>query len=215
MDQSWSFKLLGFRVNVQATFLLLLGIYLLIQLGDQAPLASIVSWPIVVFISIIVHELGHALVAQYYRLKVGHIELHGLGGHVTHSRTTPKKQLAISLAGPAAGLLLGLLVWWVSTTWPPTELWSRTLVTQLLWVNIGWSLINLIPMLPLDGGNALLAGLTLTMRRQRDAMRTTGMVGIVCGIGVAVLGYTGYGMFLTFIGAFAAFESYRLYQQAT
>ncbi|MEO0605827.1 MAG: site-2 protease family protein, partial [Myxococcota bacterium] len=107
MDSAWSFDVLGFRVNVQATFLILVGIYVLYGLEAGAPLFVLASFAAVVFVSIVWHELGHATVARYLKVPVGEIHLHGLGGHVTTARTDSRRQLMISLAGPFAGLALG------------------------------------------------------------------------------------------------------------
>lgn len=211
--QSWSFELLGFRVNVQPTFLLLLGVYLLFQLQVQEPLSAIVSWALVVFFSILIHELGHALVARRFGLRVGDIEIHGLGGHVTHARTTPRRQLAISLAGPFAGLTLGFGTLALSLVLPPTSGFVSELISDILFVNIVWSVINLLPMYPLDGGNALRSGLSL-FTTERSAWRVTAMCGITLGIAAVILGYTGTfgGTFMIFLGGYVAWQNMQVYQ---
>ncbi len=212
--QSWSFELFGFRVDVQPTFLLLLGVYLLFQLQVQEPLSAIVSWALVVFFSILLHELGHALVARRFGLRVGDIVIHGLGGHVTHARTTPKRQLAISLAGPLAGLTVGLVTLGVALVIPPAPGFAASLVGDILFVNIVWSVINLLPMYPLDGGNALRSALSL-VTSERSAWRVTAMCGITCGIAAVILGYTGAfgGTFMMFLGGYVTWQNVQVYQQ--
>lgn len=118
-------------------------------------------WALVVTLSILVHELGHALVARYYRLRPG-ILLHGLGGLCHHDRAErDRHDVLIIAAGPFAGLALGLLTWLVGT-FAPTELaettWFDPVVSMSLYVNVGWSLVNLLPIWPLDGGQLFRLG---------------------------------------------------------
>ena len=124
-----SFSVLGFPVRVRATFLLLAVLVPMI-LPVDAPLAILVAIPMVLG-SIVVHELGHALTARQFGMRTGDIVLHGIGGHVTmRGHTTPARQVAISLAGPGAGLLLGATVWGLSTLVAP--LLTVDWVVQLL-----------------------------------------------------------------------------------
>ncbi len=116
---------------------------------------STLLWVIVVTLSILVHELGHALVARYYGLRPS-ILLHGLGGLCNHDRAArDRDDVFIIAAGPGAGLLLGLVTWVVSLKAPVEWMlnpWFGAVVSMSLYVNIGWSLVNLLPIWPLDGG---------------------------------------------------------------
>ena len=128
--------------------------------------------------------------AQAFGLGVGNIELHGLGGQVSHTRTAPSRQLVISLAGPLAGFTFGclvLLVSWVALPSHGTPGWLVRTVDALLYVNLGWSLFNLLPVLPLDGGNALLAASTAVGLTEQRARRFTAAVGFA--ISTLGLGY--------------------------
>jgi Zn-dependent protease len=186
----WTFPLFGFRVVVASSFLVVVGVFGLIALQAGASPAEALVWPMVVFGSILVHELGHAFVAQGFGLGVGDIHLHGMGGHVTHTRTVPSRQLVISLAGPLAGILFGCLVLalaWFALPEHGTPGWLDRTVDALLYVNIGWSLFNLLPVLPLDGGHALLAATTAAGVAERRAVRVTAAVGFA--ISTLGLGY--------------------------
>lgn len=122
--------------------------------GSEDPKDTLL-WVLVVTVSILVHEFGHALVARYYRLRPG-ILLHGLGGLCHHDRATQDRHdVFIIAAGPGAGLGLGVLTWIVSLIAPPAladTVWFGSVVSMSLYVNIGWSLVNLLPIWPLDGG---------------------------------------------------------------
>ena len=112
-------------------------------------------WVIVVTLSILVHEFGHAIVARAYRLRPS-ILLHGLGGLCNHDRAERDiHDVFIVAAGPGAGLILGGITWLVSIYAPlawKMNPWFYSVVSMSLYINIGWSLVNLLPIWPLDGG---------------------------------------------------------------
>mgnify|MGYP000099900529 CR=1 FL=1 len=205
------FELLGFPVTIQPAFFGLLAIYLLFSLQARQPVYALVSFCCVVFVSILVHELGHALMARQYQLRVDGIWLHGMGGHVRHGVGSTGQALAISLAGPFAGLALGGIVWAVAPYLPPGPVMA-TVVGDLLWVNIGWSIFNLLPMMPLDGGNALRSALALRWPRV-TATRWAASVGMLLGAGLAVLGLQYDMIFVLFIGGLSAYQNYQVLQQ--
>lgn len=201
------FEVLGFPVTVQPGFGMLLGIYLLFSLQAKEPLWSFASFGTVVFLSILLHELGHAVVARRFGMHVGGIYIHGFGGHVTHSRGPAREQLFVSLAGPGAGLLAGiplLLLWW-NVELP---LVADTVVRHAVWVNVVWSLFNLFPMLPLDGGKALGSALELLMGPLKGWLVAT-TVGVICGVLLAVVGYYIGAVFLMMIGGYCGYTSYQ------
>lgn len=155
-----SFSLLGFPVRIRLEFIVVAA--LLGSMGGDSS-TEIASWVAVVFVSVMFHELGHALVAR----RAGYhawIELHGMGGltHYERGESTPpaswRTDLAIALAGPFFGLALGGATW-AADLWLPAlhEPAARTIVRDLLWANVGWSLLNLVPILPYDGGLAAMA----------------------------------------------------------
>jgi Zn-dependent protease len=139
--------------------------------GDAA---NSLLWAAVVTLSILVHEFGHALVARSYGLRPS-ILLHGLGGLCHHERAERDlHDVLITAAGPAAGLLLGAATWLFRAFFPelvfsPEWPWLATVVTMSLWVNIIWSIVNLLPLWPLDGGQLFRLGmLRLTTPRRAD-----------------------------------------------
>ncbi|MCA9493577.1 MAG: hypothetical protein KC621_26780, partial [Myxococcales bacterium] len=162
----------------------------------------------------LVHELGHALAARALKVRVGTITIHGLGGQVEHARTTPGRQLAISLAGPGAGLTLGMLTLGVAAAIPAVTQSDvgSSIVADLLFVNIVWSVFNLLPLFPLDGGNALRSGLAL-FTREVDAWRVTAGVGLLIGAGLVFLGWTSNEIFLLYIAGSATVTNWRILQE--
>jgi Zn-dependent protease len=118
------------------------------------------AWIFVVFVSVLVHELGHALVGRALGGRP-EIRLEAFGG-VTfpqfRTRPRPSRQFILSFAGPIAGLLLGTAAYGIVRAIPPEQgSVSAFIMAQFIWVSIVWAAFNLLPILPLDGGNMLLA----------------------------------------------------------
>jgi Zn-dependent protease len=149
-------KIFGIPTKVEASFFVL-SFLLASSRGSSLPL--LFEWLLVVFVSVLLHELGHALVARKFGL-LPSIKLYSMGGLTSWEsdlNLTPSKHLLISLAGPAAGFLLGGIIFVAGPTVlgpNPSPLLAVT-YSDLLWVNIGWGIFNLLPMLPLDGGSVL------------------------------------------------------------
>ena len=128
---------------------------------DPQDWALVLVWVAVVFISITVHELGHALVGQKYGASP-YIRLHGFGGVTVlpGGHFTRKQHILVSAAGPAAGLALGVRS--LDPILPPL---GAAFIRDALYVNFVWTFINLIPIQPMDGGQIL--GQILGPQRER------------------------------------------------
>ncbi len=187
-----SFTLFGFRVRVQAAF------FFVAALLGYAPgdTLAVAMWVGVVLVSVLFHELGHAIVAR----RAGYapwIELHGMGGltHLERTDSTPPptwtSDLAIAIAGPLFGFALGGAVWAVARLFPAFagREGVQSVVRDLLWANIGWSFLNLLPMLPWDGGLAARAVLSRVFPRDGERM-AYGLSVIVAGSGLALALYS-------------------------
>lgn len=118
----------------------------------------IVVWIACVFISIFIHELGHAVTAKAFGWPPEILLYHfgGLASFHPGSGYTSAKSIAISFAGPGAGFVFYVFVralreWLLRTGTNPGEL-AIFAIYQLEWINLWWGLINLLPVLPLDGG---------------------------------------------------------------
>jgi Zn-dependent protease len=113
-------------------------------------------WFIVIFFSVLVHEYGHALTALGFGQKV-QIDLVGLGGLTTRQGPRLKlwQEFLIVLNGPLAGFLLwGLSLQLLKMTKDPHTLWAQILTVSSQ-VNLFWTIVNLLPIQPLDGGHLL------------------------------------------------------------
>lgn len=171
------FHLGPFPVRIHFSFFVITLILGATSGGDAT---SVATWLVVVFVSVLWHELGHALMGRAFGLNPV-IDLHSMGGTTSWQggrKLTPGPSILVSLAGPGAGFLFGgiVLALRLFGALPHGHLASMV-VRDLIWVNVGWGVFNLIPMLPLDGGNVALAALNaLTGNRGETPARIVSLL---------------------------------------
>lgn len=208
------FRIAGIPVRVHPFFWLMA---FLIGAGGGERL-TLVIWAAAVFVSILVHELGHAFMMRYFG-QDARIVLYMMGGltipdsspwRAGSGRRTrgPLSQILISAAGPGAGFLLaGLVVALVFAaggivrfhlaygflpipvvTLPEVvnEQWYAV-VESLLWVNIFWGLMNLVPVYPLDGGQ--IAREVLVASDPWEGVVKSLWLSVIVGAAVAFVGF--------------------------
>src|SRR6201987_1027609 len=108
------FRLFGVPIRLHFTFLLLLAFLLFIGIGEKQSGASTAIYILALFGSVLLHELGHALVARRYGIRTVEIVMFPIGG-VSRAERPPKarEELWIALAGPAVNLLIaGAIAFW-------------------------------------------------------------------------------------------------------
>jgi Zn-dependent protease len=185
-----AFRLGPFPVRIHLSFFL--TSFLLSGAWDDA--TRLLLWVAIVFVSVLIHELGHAIAGRAFGLEP-QIDLHGMGGTTSWKSgrdVSRGKSIVISGAGPAFGLIVGgalIALLAVGVVHAPEGTVAQTIVGMVLYVNVGWSLFNLMPMLPLDGGNilrALLRSAKQPIRGERAA-RIVSIVtaGIIAAIAIA------------------------------
>ena len=199
------FQIFGFPVSVHWMFWLITAL-----LGGAADASSpqrlklLLVWVAAVFVSILWHELGHALMMRRFGERRAEIHLYGGGGLAIGSGfRTRREQILISAAGPAAGLALGFVVWLVSRAFPPASIYTFKALSYLFDINFFWSLVNLLPIIPLDGGRISEAVLA-------DKRKLALQISLVCAVAVAVYAYTQWGsLFTCLMFAVMAMDNWR------
>ncbi|WP_018971151.1 metalloprotease [Rubritalea marina] len=169
-------RLFGIPIRVEPSFWITLGIIGLIgtDMRDSNFLLQIALFVIAGFISILIHELGHALMLKAYKVKPN-IVLASFGGYATYpaGALSRLQGFLMTAAGPGLQLLLAgavyLGVGFNSTPYNEFEEFTNILIG----ISIFWALLNCLPILPMDGGQMLSA--ILGPRRQA-AVHMVGMV---------------------------------------
>jgi Zn-dependent protease len=186
MEQRSHFRVAGIPVRVEVYFFVIIGLLAWEFNANTPKLGFILAFVGIAFVSVVVHELGHALAFRAFGVEP-HITLVGLGGVTTGSgRLSSRQHIVVSLAGPLTVLVLfGIPLVWLDHLGTVTSFDGQRYLTEALWIIVGWSLINLLPMLPLDGGNvALQIADTVTKGRGR---RPTEIMSIVLAAIAALL----------------------------
>ncbi len=172
----WRFTLLGFPVVVHWQFWLTTAL-----LGSSLSANRLILWVGIVFVSILGHELGHALAMRHFGDRAASISLYAFGG-LAQGRywRSRNQQIVISAAGPAFSAALGLLGWLVAAILHPESQFAFVALQFWLWVNIGWTLFNLLPVIPLDGGR--ISEALFGPARARQACQLSMVVAIVAAV---------------------------------
>ncbi len=154
------------------------------------PVAYLVGAGLVLclLLSVLLHELGHALTARRFGIGVRGITLELLGGYTELDRDapSPRVELLVSLAGPAVSLVLGVLAAFGAAILPARTLLEE-LAFQLALSNLVVAAFNVLPGLPLDGGRALRAGIWALSRDRHLGDRVAGWVGRLVAVGSVAL----------------------------
>jgi Zn-dependent protease len=119
-----------------------------------------VAFVVLLYLSVLVHELSHCLVAIKFRLPVRRILLYPLGGfsEIEQEPPTPGKEFLVSAAGPAMSLAIAAIFFGVDVLLDTHGI-ARVLIDRVILANAVVGVFNLLPGLPLDGGRVLRAGL--------------------------------------------------------
>ncbi|MDA7658824.1 hypothetical protein N8620_01835 [Akkermansiaceae bacterium] len=224
------FKLFKIPVRIEPWFWLM-GFLLfpgsVTGIKSRQDLLMVLLWIIVLFVSILVHELGHALTSRKMTGVTPSIKLWGMGGLAyPNTQLTRKQSFWVTWAGPLAGLgFFGLIVLTCCAIYgfaigtdltmillfPSRETYTVLakmndpvlyMLKDLLRVNFWWSLMNLLPVFPLDGGQ-----IYASIERSPKKVWTVGMVTGAL-VAVAALLFLQQ-LFITILFGYFAFQNYK------
>ncbi len=232
------FTIFGVPVEIQPMFWLT-GAFIggAINARTKEQILGVLVFMIIMAISILVHELGHALVGRRLGGGSSSITLWGLGGlaYSHGGRFTRSGNFWRVAAGPGAGFALFLLVVLLlciglgpmnglnltaltlfGTVLTPVSDELRTFVLEggpkikiinaFLWINFWWGILNLLPVLPLDGGRIA----ELFVKPQKLVYQ----IGLVTGVAMAVLALTFLGStFTAIMFGYLAYQNYQMMQE--
>jgi Zn-dependent protease/CBS domain-containing protein len=190
----------GIPVHVSPYWFIIAGVFIVIYAnelsgslqGTTTRYLVAAAFVVLLYVSVLFHELSHSVVARGYGLPVRRIVLWPLGGvsEIDREAPTPGREFAIAAAGPALSLVLGGIGWGLYQV-ANTGI-SGALIRQLVFANIIVGLFNLLPGLPLDGGRMLRAVIWLVTKKPNTATIAAAWTGRVLALGLlAVPFFTG------------------------
>jgi Zn-dependent protease/CBS domain-containing protein len=169
---------------------------------------------VLLYLSVLIHELSHSLVARGFRLPVRRILLYPLGGfsELEQEPPTPGQEFLVSAAGPAMSLVLAALGYGIDKLTHPAGI-AHALVEYFILANVLVGIFNLLPGLPLDGGRLLRAGLWKVTGRSGYSTVLAAWAGRVLAVALAIFALTQlsstvgraggyYGLWLIAVAAF-------------
>ena len=192
-------KIAGIEVKIHPTFFFLILWVVLSALWSGATAAGVITevgYVAVLFLCVVLHELGHALVARRYGIQTQDILLLPIGGiaRVEKMPEKPKEELLVALAGPAVNglisvfIFLGLILTGFFSAPQSLTVALDSFWFQILAANVMLALFNLLPAFPMDGGRVLRALLSTHMDTV-EATQTAATVGKVLAIILAFVGF--------------------------
>jgi Zn-dependent protease len=197
MQTNWKIgTLFGIPLFLDPLWFVILGLTTLNFGFAYQQWGSIVGWSaglvmaLLLFASVLLHELGHSLVAQSQGIKVNSITLFLFGGiaAIEEESKTPGQAFQVAIAGPAVSVGLFFLLRLGSSLLPDsTPLSSMT--GDLARINLVVALFNLIPGLPLDGGQVLKAALWKVTGDRFQAVHMAAKAGQILGYAAIALGF--------------------------
>jgi len=229
----WRFRLFGIPVRVHPFFWLMAALLS----GADTDLRFVVIFVACVFVSIMVHEFGHGLMARALSLTAHEIVLYWMGGYCLseNDRHRPWSRLAVLAAGPGAGFVLcGLIILGyrlflgvpitdaiavcqivfgvdnpasLSTRFYMLALPVKNTYSVMIFVNLLWGVANLLPILPLDGGQ--ITEVLLTQQNPRQGIRRANIVSLLTAGSLAFVFFKS-NQFVT--GLWCALFAFRNYQ---
>ena len=181
IDYSWFFILALITLANALDFSTVLGPVL----GGGAGLLM----ALLLFASVLLHELGHSLVARKQGIQVNSITLFLFGGiaSIEQESKTPGEAFQVAIAGPAVSFVLWSLFYLVAHTLPVTGI-VQVMTLNLAKINLILALFNLIPGLPLDGGQVVKAAVWKATGNRFQGVRWAAKFGLVLGWGAIALG---------------------------
>lgn len=210
-------SLFGIPFFIDPSWFFILALVTLLKAGNFDPsFQSISAWSLglvmalLLFASVLLHELGHSLVARSQGIKVNSITLFIFGGVAAIDREsqTPGDAFQVAIAGPGVSLCLFGLFYGLTQVLP-TENLGYLVAADLARINLVLTLFNLIPGLPLDGGQVLKAAIwKLTGNRLQgvrwaaQAGKVIGSLAIAVSVGLALLTGVWTILWLALIGSF-------------
>jgi Zn-dependent protease/CBS domain-containing protein len=185
----------GIPVYISPYWFVIAGVFIFVDANNLAStlhgttrFVVAAAFVVLLYLSVLVHELSHSVVARGFGLPVRRILLYPLGGfsEIEREPQTPGREFLVSAAGPALSLLLAAGGWGLTHVVTAGTI-GGTLISQLMWANLIVGGFNLLPGLPLDGGRMLRAVIWKVTGRPGTSTIAAAWAGRVLALGLFVL----------------------------
>jgi Zn-dependent protease/CBS domain-containing protein len=185
----------GIPVYISPYWFVIAGVFVVIYANDLAStlhgstrFVVAIAFVVLLYLSVLIHELSHSVVARGYGLPVRRILLYPLGGisEIEGEPQTPGREFLVSAAGPAMSLALAAGGYGLTHVIQAGTI-GGTLVAQLMWANLVVGGFNLLPGLPLDGGRMLRAVIWKVTGRPGTSTIAAAWAGRAIALGLFVL----------------------------
>lgn len=199
-------RLFGVPVRLHFTFVLLLVFLIFIGIGGKQTGAATAVYIVALFASVLLHEIGHVLVARWYGIRTREIVMYPIGG-VSRLESQPKarQELLISTAGPLVNLLIAITLLATERNFLPIEALriptDANLIERIALGNLLLGLFNLLPAFPMDGGRILRSVIAL-WKPEDEATQIAGSTGQFLAVAMGLFGLLSGNFMLIFVALF-------------
>ena len=205
------FSFRGTTVDVEISFLILIGLFVILDLDRGEPLRVALLWVPILFLSILLHELGHAAAIGVLGFGQSEIRLAGLGGATMNRRSAgPWQEIVISVAGPLVSFGISLVSWLILRSTSDSALGPlvAALLPQLAYANLAWGVFNLLPIYPLDGGHVV-QQIARKLLAPMTAAKTSAISSLIFAAILIALAIPTRQFFLIILGALFVLQNYQ------
>ena len=210
-------RIAGIKIRVHWTFFILIAWVVFEELkhgGNSNSVLYTVAFILAIFLCVVLHELGHALMAKRFGIKTEKITLLPIGGMASFEKLpeSPKQELLVVFAGPLVNVVIAVFLYFIVPVHEIMQLnFTETFESLmgfsvqnflffLFIVNVALVIFNMIPAFPLDGGRILRALLAIRIGRVR-ATEIAANIGLMIAVLFFLIGLL-YNPFLIFIALF-------------
>lgn len=202
------------KVPIYAAFdAIFMVIFVFLMVGQSMSIDQILLVVIALVLTVLLHELGHALVAMAVGMYGVSITITGLGGLCSYTGDRhPKQELLISAAGPAMNLLMAWITWTFLSNGMPSDETLRFLLGWFWMWNLWLGIFNSLPIFPLDGGQMALSISRMVSREHTAKRFTLGLSFVAAFVAVGaymVMSPGNLPIFLILMVMFLLFTAYR------
>jgi stage IV sporulation protein FB len=204
----------GTSIEVETSFIVITALIVFMNLDQHQGIQYALLWVPILLISVLFHELAHAATIALLGFGRSRIFLSGMGGVTVNQRhARPWQDLLISLAGPMGSFLLSWICSAIlrNVTMARADGLLAALLPQLIYWNIVWGIVNLIPIYPLDGGQTA-RNILRTFLSERRSFLISVWSSMVIGTVTAIVALLHGSFFLGIIVAMMVMQNFQQWQ---